>query len=310
MLSCLSSLRLFLVPALAVAAWAQAPGQKNSPPPLPPHVVAHRDLAYVSGGHERQKLDLFLPKDARGPLPLIIWVHGGGWQNGSKANAFPLRFDFAAKGYAVASIGYRLSDAAVFPAQIQDVKAAVRWLRAHAAEYRLDPARFAAWGSSAGGHLVAMLGTAGDIKAFDVGANLEHSSRVQAVVDYYGPSDFARFVSTRGYETHGRPGSPESKLIGGTVAEHPALAAAASPVTHVSRDDAPFLILHGADDPVVPLNQSEALHAALQQVGVASALHVLPGAKHGGPEFATAEALGWVEKFLARHLPTKPAATK
>ena len=296
--------------ALTASVFAQDPAGKKAPPPLPPNVIAHRDLAYVEGGHERQKLDLYLPKDARGPLPVIIWVHGGGWQNGSKANAFPLRFGCTAQGYAIASIGYRLTDTETFPSQIQDVKAAIRWLRAHAKNYRLAPDRFAAWGSSAGGHLVALLGTTGDIKAFDVGAYREHSSRVQAVVDYYGPSDFLRFVTTSRYEMHGRADSPESKLIGGTVSENKDKAATASPVTYVSKDDAPFLILHGAADPTVPINQSETLHAALVKVGATSTLHVLPGAKHGGPEFSSPESLGWVESFLAQYLKPPGAATK
>ncbi len=296
-------LRFLRASALAVVASLAA----QPAPKLPPDIVAYRDLVYVPGGHERQKLDLYLPKDARTPLPVILWVHGGGWQNGTKANALPLRLGYVAKGYAIASLGYRLTDAAPFPAQIQDVKAAVRWLRAHAQEYHLDPARFAAWGSSAGGHLVAMLGTAGGIKAFDVGPHLDQSSRVQAVVDYYGPSDLRRFVDTPGYAVHGRADSPEAKLVGGRVADRPDQAAGASPVTYVTRDDPPFLILHGADDPTVPVSQSETLHAALTQAGVASRLHLLPGAKHGGPAFAAPEALGWVDAFLVPLL--HPAAT-
>ncbi len=288
--------------ALAVAS-AQTPATPNrSALPLPAGVVAHRDLAYVAGGHERQKLDLFLPKDVRGPLPVIIWVHGGGWQNGSKDNVLPLRLGFIARGYAIASIGYRLTDAAIFPAQIQDVKAAIRWLRAHAREHQLDSRRFAAWGSSAGGHLVALLGTAGDVKAFDVGAQLEQSSRVQAVVDYFGPSDFVRFVETPGFASHAQPGSPESKLIGGLVLENKDKAAAASPVTYVSRTSAPFFILHGADDPTVPRNQSETLHAALVRAGATSTLQIISGAKHGGPEFSSPENIARVVAFLGQHL--------
>lgn len=280
---------------------AQPPGGAGR---VPSGVVAHRDLAYVESGHERQKLDLYLPAaPPSGLLPVILWVHGGGWQNGSKAAALPLRLGFVAKGYAIASVGYRLSDTAKFPAQIQDVKASIRWLRAHAAEYGLNPERFVAWGSSAGGHLVALLGTSGGVTAFDVGAHLERSSRVQAVIDFYGPSDLVRFVETPGYGAHRMPESPESKLLGGPVLENKDRAAAASPVTYASRDDAPFLILHGAADPTVPPNQSEALHAVLQKVGVASTLHILPGAKHGGPEFTTPAALGWIDAFLATNLP-------
>jgi acetyl esterase/lipase len=292
----------FLCLSVLVSVVAQPPG---GPGRVPEGVMAHRDLAYVESGHERQKLDLYLPSTRpSGPLPVMLWVHGGGWQNGSKAAALPLRLGFVAKGYAIASIGYRLTDTAKFPAQIQDVKAAIRWLRAHAAEYGLDPGRFVAWGSSAGGHLVALLGTAGEVKAFDVGPHLDRSSRVQAVIDFYGPSDFVRFVDTPGYTSHRLPDAPESKLIGGPVLENKDKAAAASPVTYASKDDAPFLILHGAADPTVPPNQSEALHAALQKAGVASTLHILPGAKHGGPEFTTPAALGWIDAFLATNLKT------
>jgi acetyl esterase/lipase len=291
---------LVLMTAAITSLGAQPPAGKG---PVPAGVVAHRDLAYVESGHARQMLDLYLPATPpKGPLPVIIWVHGGGWQNGTKANALPLRLGFVAKGYAIASIGYRLTEAATFPAQIQDVKAGVRWLRAQASHYGLDPERFVAWGSSAGGHLVALLGTAGDVRAFEVGAHLDRSSRVQAVIDYYGPSDFQRFVDTPGYASHRRPDAPESKLIGGPVTENKEKAAAASPVTYVSKDDAPFLIVHGSADPTVPVNQSEVLHAALAQAGVTSTVHILPGAKHGGPEFTSAQMLGRVEEFLAKEL--------
>ncbi len=291
---------IFTILVLHIPMLAQPPGGAA---PVPAGVVAHRDLAYVENGHARQKLDLYLPaKPPAGRLPVIVWVHGGGWQNGSKATVLPVRLGYVGKGYAVASIGYRLTDAAAFPAQIQDVKAGLRWLRFHAAKYGLDSERVVAWGSSAGGHLVALLGTAGDVKGFDVGANLDRSSRVQAVIDYYGPSDFLRFVGTPGYESHRRPDAPESKLIGGPVTDHKEKAAAASPVTYVDKDDAPFLILHGSADPVVPPNQSEALQVALTKAGVESTLHLLPGAKHGGPEFTSTQALGWVDEFLAKQL--------
>lgn len=275
----------------------------HAQPAPPADVISHRDLAYVADGHARQKLDLYLPrKPASTPLPVIIWVHGGGWQDGSKDRCPALRLGFPARGYAVASIGYRLTDSAIFPAQIQDVKAAIRWLRAHAKEYGLDPTRFAAWGSSAGGHLVALLGTAGDVPDFETGPHLDQSSRVQAVIDFFGPSDFLRFVDTPGYASHRQPGAPEAKLIGGRVADHPDRAAAVSPITYVTRDDPPFLILHGSADPVVPVNQSETLHAALRKVGADSTLHILPDAGHGGPAFNSREALDWINAFLTRTL--------
>lgn len=255
---------------------------------VPPGVTAHRDLAYVADGHERQKLDLFVPEKAEHPLPVIIWIHGGGWQNGSKDGCPPLRNGYTGRGYAVASINYRLSGHAVFPAQIEDCKAAIRWLRAHAKEYHLDSERFGVWGSSAGGHLVALLGTSGDVKEFDVGANLEQSSRVQAVCDYFGPTDFAVFVTTPGYESHARADAPEGKLIGGAVLENKDKAARANPITFVSKDDPPFLIVHGDDDRTVPINQSQLLFAALKGAGVSAHFHTIHGAGHGtgfgGPE--------------------------
>lgn len=284
--------------------------------PLPQGVKAHRDIAYVEGGHERQKLDLYLPEKREGPLPLILWVHGGGWQSGSKDQCLPLRQGFVERGYAVASIGYRLSGDAVFPAQIEDCKAAVRWLRVHAKEYHLDPQRFGAWGSSAGGHLAALLGTSGDIKAFEAGAHLDQSSRVQAVCDYYGPTDFAVFVTTSGYEHHARVDSPESKLIGGAVLDNKEEAARANSIQYVSGDDPPFLIVHGDADATVPINQSQLLFEALKNKGASVHFHTIKGAGHGGPGFAGDEIDAIVTKFFDGVLlgrgsrETEPVASK
>ena len=261
----------------------------NPPPPtVPEGVKAYRDLAYVENGHERHKLDLFIPAGAKEALPLILWIHGGGWQSGRKEGCPPLRDGYTQRGFAVASINYRLSGHAVFPAQIEDCKAAIRWLRAHADEYRLDPQRFGVWGSSAGGHLVALVGTSGDVKAFEVGENLDQSSRVQAVCDYFGPTDFSLFVTTPGYESHATANSPEAKLIGGVVKENEEKAARTNPITYVSQDDPPFLIVHGDKDPTVPINQSQLLYDALKQEGVKVHFHTIKGAGHGqgfgGPE--------------------------
>ena len=155
------------------------------------HSQIYRDLAYVTNGHERQILDLYIPAAAKS-WPLIIWVHGGAFRMGSKADHVPL--DYLNAGYAVASLNYRLSQHALFPDQIEDLKAAVRWLRVNAETFHLDPDRFGAWGESAGGHLVAMLGTTGNTVAFDVGENLGVSSRVQAVADHFGPTDFLQWT--------------------------------------------------------------------------------------------------------------------
>ncbi len=263
---------------------------------------AQKNITYAGTPSGPQLLDLYLPANAKAPVPLIIWIHGGGWKNGSKENCLPVRLGFTERGYAVASINYRLTGEAAFPAQIEDCKAAVRWLRAHAKEYGLDAGRFGAWGSSAGGHLVALLGTSGDVAGFDTGANLEVSSRVQAVCDYYGPSDFNTMGDVQGFERHARADSPESALLGGTASEKPETAKAASPVSHVTPDDPPFLIVHGDSDRTVPLDQSRRMDAALRKAGVKTELIVFPGAGHGGPAFSSPETANKVAAFFDSHL--------
>ncbi len=282
---------------------------KGAPPPprVPAGVVAHRDLAYVVGGHERQKLDLYVPEKSGGALPVIVWVHGGGWQGGSKNQCRPLADSFVARGYAVASVGYRLSGEAIFPAQLEDCKAAVRWLRAHARDYGLDPARFAAWGSSAGGHLVALLGTAGDVPEFEVGANRDQSSRVQAVVDWFGPTDFNamdRHAPPGAGLKHDAPNSPESKLIGAPIADpaNRAKVKRADPVTYVSAGAPPFLIMHGDADATVPHHQSVLLHDALAAAGVPVRFVTLERAGHGTGGFGAPAAAELVASFLDHRL--------
>jgi acetyl esterase/lipase len=292
-------------------------------PPTPAQLegaTVHRDLAYVPHGHPRQKLDLYLPpagKDlspAGENLPLIIWVHGGAFRLGDKRDKVPL--GYLERGYAVASINYRLSQHDLFPAQIEDCKAAVRWLRAHAAQFGLDPQRFAAWGESAGGHLAAMLGTAGHVRAFEVGGPpetsggppetsggyLEVSSRVQAVVDYFGPTDFGQMDAHRvpGGQVHDAPDSPESELVGGPIQDKRDKVAQANPITYLRPDAPPFLIVHGEVDPLVPHHQSELLHAALQRAGVPVSFYTVQGAGHGG--FTDPEVPRLTQAFLARHL--------
>ena len=269
---------------------------------LPEGVITHRDLAYVANGHERQKLDLYLPKDSTN-LPLIINIPGGAFRAGSKEQGVPL--DYLRQGYAVASINYRLSQHAKFPAQIQDCKAAVRWLRAHSGEYRLDPNHFAAWGASAGGHLAAMLGTTGDTKEFDVGENLEQSSRVQAVVDYFGPTDFLQMDAHRppGGQIHDSANSPESELIGGALQENQDKAAKANPIAYVTKNAPPFLICHGDQDMLVPHYESELLEAALKRAGVPATFYTVKGAGHG--RFNDPRVPEMTREFLAKELKSK-----
>ncbi|MCK4292650.1 MAG: alpha/beta hydrolase fold domain-containing protein [Planctomycetes bacterium] len=257
-----------------------------------------RDIEYVPGGHERQKLDLYLPQtSSEKPLPLLIWIHGGAWLGGNKNNCPARRF--VRQGYAVASINYRLSQHAIFPAQIEDCKAAIRFLRANAGKYGFDPKRFGVWGSSAGGHLVALLGTAGDVKEFDKGRNLDVSSRVQAVCDYFGPTDFTKMSSFRTKMDHDSADSPESKLVGGPVQQNKDKCKRANPITYVTKDDPPFLICHGDKDPLVPLNQSQILYEALKKAGVAVKFHTVKGGGHG---FRDKQVDKMVEEFFGKHL--------
>lgn len=261
--------------------------------------ILYRDLSYVANGHQRQKLDLYLPEQGE-DFPLIIWVHGGAFRMGSKEDKVPLAY--LAAGYAVASINYRLSQHAIFPAQIEDCKAAVRWLRAQAQRFNLDPRRFGAWGESAGGHLVAMLGVTGAVKGFEVGENLEESSHVEAVVDFFGPTDFLQMDAHRLPDgmVHDAPDSPESELVGGPIQENEDKVARANPITYVTQDAAPFLIVHGEVDPLVPHHQSELLAAMLKRSGVAVSFYTVKGGGHGG--FTDANVSELTKEFLAKHL--------
>jgi acetyl esterase/lipase len=291
----LTGILVFATAALLQA--AEKPKAKQvAKPALPPGTQVQRDLEYIPGGHARHKLDLYLPAKADHPLPLVVWIHGGGWQNGSKEST-PALF-LLAKGYAVASINYRLSQHAIFPAQIEDCKAAIRWLRANAKKYGLDAKHVGVWGASAGGHLVALLGTSGDVKELEgTGGNLDQPSRVQCVVDWFGPTDFSKMG---GWQD--KPDSPMAKLVGGPVRDYMEKAAKANPITYISKDDAPMLIMHGTDDKTVPMNQSELLDEALRKAGVETTLIRVAGNGHGGPGFTSPENRKRIEEFLEKHL--------
>ncbi len=296
--------RLVTLPFLLVAVAAVSAQSRPRPSPIPENCKVLKDLAY--GDHGWNKLDLYVPK-SDGQLPLIIWVHGGGWEGGSKAGGGP-SLDLLRKGYAVASINYRLSWQAIFPAQIEDCQAAVRWLRSHAKEYNLDPDHFGAWGMSAGGHLVALLGTTNDATFPTKDGAKQVSSAVQAVCDWFGPADFLHW-GEYSLQNPGTPAAnPVTRLLGGGVVEKQDLARKASPITYVSKTSAPFLILHGDKDPLVPIQQSEELNEALKKAGVDSTLHVVKGNGHGGAGFMAPAVLEEEEAFFARYLKPKPTA--
>ena len=255
------------------------------------------DLIYSQAGGIPQELDLYLPKDAKGPFPVVVWVHGGGWKNGSKKN--PKNLFMVEHGYAVASINYRLTDEGQWPAQIDDCRESVRWLRKHAKKYQLDSENIGVWGSSAGGHLVALMGT------LPYDADEKISSRVQAVCDWYGPTELLSMPPNNvgnGRTEEDVANSNGAKLLGCTVKECPDLAKLASGLDQVSPDDAPFLIMHGDLDPGVPLTQSTRFFEKLKQHGVYAELDIISGAGHGGPLFATEQVQMRVLKFFDRFL--------
>lgn len=285
----------------------QAARSMAEPDPVapPPGVAVERDIVFAQTEDGPLTLDLYTP-DPRPPgrLPVVVFVFGGGWFVGNKNQVQILNGPLLARrGYAVVATTYRLSDVASFPAQIHDVKATIRWVRANADRYGFDSTAIGAWGGSAGGHLVALLAATGGMVELegDVGGDAlrGHSSEVQAAVDYFGPTYLPRLA-----EGAGNIEWMVAGLLGGSIAERKELAVLASPAVHVSPKTAPLLIVHGENDPTVPLEQSTSFHARLQAAGADSTLHVIPDAGHGGEEFLAPEMHEQLGEFFDRHLVT------
>jgi acetyl esterase/lipase len=265
--------------------------------------TTEKDVTYGIAGNVSLKMDIFYPKMASGVLPVVVYVHGGGWTGGDKAagagvNEIP---EMIKRGYLVASINYRLAPQYRFPAMIEDAKCAVRFLKAKASDFGLDPGRIGVWGGSAGGHLVALLGTTDASAGFEgTGGYADQSSRVQAVVDFFGPADlnifFQRYQGTIMKEVFGAADANSDKLK------------VASPVTYISRDDPPFLIMQGDKDTVVPLIQSQILYDRLVADGVTASLVIVKNAGHsftpsgGAISPGRAEITTMVADFFDKHL--------
>lgn len=276
--------------------------------------VKHLDLAYASKSAV-QKLDLYIPNEGSGPFPLIVEFHPGGFMVGGKSLGIGPMLEGLRRGYAVASVGYRLSGEAVFPAAVNDAKAAIKFLRASAGMHNLDPRRFAAWGSSAGGNLAAMVAvSANDPSLTDPSlGNAGVSDAVQAAVDWYGPLDFTAMDDQfKALGTNGvmgptsSPTSPESRYLGKTVGTSEArdLARKADPGSYISSDDPPMYVQHGTADRNVPITQSRDFTRELA-AAIGSGKVVFESIKladHGGPLFETAANVAKILDFLDRHL--------
>lgn len=281
------------------------PAGQPQPPPFNPSRLGkvEKDVTYGIAEGVALKMDIYYPLSATGAVPALAYVHGGGWIGGDKALGAGT-YDVAelvSRGYLVAAINYRLAPQYKFPAQIEDVKCAIRFLRAKAATYGIDPARIGVWGGSAGGHLVALLGTTDSSAGLEGSSGFdEQSSRVQAVVDMFGPADLA--VTFEGNK------SDLLQRVFGTNDHKSDIVKRASPVTYVTADDPPFLILHGDKDALVPLSQSQILYDRLIATGVPATLVIVKNAGHGfvptggTPSPSRAELARMMADFFDKHL--------
>jgi acetyl esterase/lipase len=272
-----------------------------------------RDCTFARIGERALLLDLELPADAAAPLPVVVWIYGGGWRAGDKDTRSAMDIVNNAllqRGYALARISHRRSDEAPFPAQLEDCKAAIRWLRAHAATYGLDADHLGVWGLSSGGHLAALLGTTGASGEFeDVGGNQELSSRVQAVCTFAAPFDFVQQqAAITDPAIAAMSAESINQLLGGPMADHPDRVDRANPICYITPHCPPFLILNGDHDGLVPLNQPALLADALTAAGVENTVYIIPGGDHGMGGLSAAEQAHitqLISAFFDRHL--KPA---
>ena len=268
---------------------------------LPDAPAATRpDLEYARVGEHVLRLDLHLPAPAVAPAPLVVWVHGGAWKGGSRRE-HPLA-PLVARGWAVASVDYRLTPVAPFPANIHDLKAAVRFLRARHADLGVAPDRIAIAGASAGAHLAALVGVTNGHPELEgeVGAHRDQSSAVQAIVSFYGASNLETILAqSTPFGLNVRVPALQL-LLRGQPAEQPALARLASPVAHVGPGDPPLLLFHGDQDPQMPVAQSLEFWGAYEAAGLPVRFVPLHGSKHGGREFYDETRLSLVREFLAR----------
>lgn len=270
---------------------------------LNPNITIERDVAYGAVGDRKLVLDIVRPKpEPKDPMPVVVFIHGGGWAGGNKQHGLPFLVPLAEKGYFCVSVGYRLTGEAPWPAQIHDCKAAIRWLRANAQKYHLNPDKIGVWGASAGAHLALLVGFTSDQAELEgQSGSPGQSSRVACVVNWFGPTELL--------DAWKDPSLPPmvkdvlNKLVGGSVEEKQDVLKAASPITYVSKDDPPVLTMHGTKDPIVPFRQATLLDEAMKKAGAESYLVVVEDAGHG---FGGPEIFKRVHAFLDKYLRDQP----
>jgi acetyl esterase/lipase len=278
-----------MVPSVALAALLALPGFERT-------VRFEKDIPYETVDDSALKLDLARPAGA-GPHPCVVCLHGGAWKGGSRRDVAWFCRQLADEGFVAAAVGYRLAPKNKWPAQIEDVKTAVRFLRKNADKYGIDPNRIAAMGFSAGGHLAALLGTTDTEAGFEGTLYRDQSSRVQCVVDFFGPADLTLYTETPGIEA-----AMFKPFLGTSYRDKPDVYKKASPIEHVSKDDPPFLIVHGTADIIVPIIHSERLHEKLTKAGVKSELITVKGAGHGWTGKDAISTTAATLEFLSKNL--------
>jgi acetyl esterase/lipase len=292
----------FLILALlgaTLACVAQVPEKLKDA--FPEGTIFHQNVPYAKDTIQQHLLDVYLPANAKGNAPLVIWVHGGGWMHGDKyADMSYMKNTIRTileKGYALASIDYRYSTRVKFPAQIQDCNQAVEFLYQHAADYKVDKNKFVLMGFSAGGHLASLLGLTNNSTIPDFYYNRKKPAfTIKAVLDFYGPSAFIMFYN-QGTDVEAA-GDPVSVLLGASPLKRPDLAALASPITYVDKNDPPFFIVNGEKDESVPMAQSLVLKSAFDLNNVKSQITIVKDAPHYGPMFDTEEVRAKLFTFL------------
>lgn len=293
---------LLSITSISLIINGQSPVQKI----FPANTIVHNNIPYANDNNKKHLLDIYLPSNSHIKRPLVVWIHGGAWMlNDKYADMSYMKNtvkSFIDSGYALASIDYRYSTEAKFPAQIQDCNQALEFLYQHAGEYNIDNTRIAVIGFSAGGHLASLLALSGNNNVRDFfPANVKPHFQIKCVLDFYGPSDFVMLASSPDTLINNER-NPVSILLGATPLKRPDLARNASPVTYIDKNDPPFLIVQGEKDESVPNTQSKILSSWLNVTGVRNELIVVPNAPHYGEMFDTDDIRRQLFRFLATYL--------